>query len=155
MVPDLAAAYGRWPAFAEGAVAAVFSFPLILRAVRLGSLDCYRTAPGGLGPDGFRDGLVLSEAAFEAVLAEVTGHAPEDLGWITDVHTEVHQACGVVMYQLKIPMEIALVRVRAHAYADDLGLSEVAGRIVNGNLSLGRGTVTVLARAGRGRTGGK
>lgn len=140
LVPELAAAQARWPAFTAGAlaegVAAVFAFPLVLGAIRLGSLDCYRTTPGPLSPDQLGDALVLAEAAFAAVLAAVAGHDPDDLGWISDVHAEVHQACGMVMYQLKITMEAALVRIRAHAYAHDLPIGVVARQIVSRRLTL-------------------
>jgi hypothetical protein len=143
LVPELAAAQARWPAFTAGALAvgaaAMFAFPLVLGAIRLGSLDCYRTTPGQLSPDQVSDALVLAEAAFAAVLAAVAGHAPDDLGWISDVHAEVHQACGMVRYQLKITMEAALLRIRAHAYAHDLPIGVVAAQIVNRQLSLDAG----------------
>lgn len=143
LVPELAAAHARWPAFTEGALAvgaaAVFAFPLVLGAIRLGSLDCYRTTPGPLSPDQVSDALVLAEAAFAAVLAAVAGHDSDDLGWISDVHAEVHQACGMVRYQLKITMEAALLRIRAHAYAHDLPIGVVARQIVNRQLSLDAG----------------
>ncbi len=140
LVPELAAAQARWPAFVAGAlaagVAAVFAFPLVLGAIRLGSLECYRTTPGGLSADQVSDALVLADATFEAVLAAVAGHDPDDLGWISDIHAEVHQACGMVMYQLKITIEAALLRIRAHAYANDLSIGLVARQIVSRQLSL-------------------
>jgi hypothetical protein len=140
LVPDLVAALARWPAFAPAALAsgaaAVFSFPLVMGAIRLGSLDCYRDTTGELGPGQISDALALAEAAFAAVLAEVAGHDPDDLDWISDLHAEVHQACGIVTYELGIPVEMALMRIRAHAYAQDLPISVVARQIVNRQLSL-------------------
>jgi hypothetical protein len=140
LVPELTAAQARWPAFTAGAlaegVAAVFAVPLVLGAIRLGSLDCYRTTAGPLSPDQVSDALVLADAAFAAVLDAVAGHDPNDLGWISDVHAEVHQACGMVMYQLKITIEEALLRIRAHAYAHDLPIGVVARHIVNRRLTL-------------------
>jgi hypothetical protein len=140
LVPELAVALARWPAFAPAALAAgaaaVFSFPLVLGAIRLGSLDCYRDTPGALRPEQVSDALVLADAAFAAVLAAVAGHEPDDLRWISDIHAEVHQACGIVMYELKITIETALLRIRAHAYAHDLPISAVARQIVDRQLSL-------------------
>jgi hypothetical protein len=140
LVPDLAVALARWPAFAPAAVAAgagaVFSFPLALGAIRLGSLDCYRDAPGELRPDQVGDALTLADAAFAVVLAEAAGHEADDLGWISDIHAEVHQACGIVRYEMKIPIEAALMRIRAYAYVHDVPISEVARRIVDRQLSL-------------------
>ena len=114
----------------------MFSFPLVLGAVRLGSLDCYRDKPGDLGRDQLGDGLTLADAAFAVVLAEAAGHEPDDLDWISDIHAEVHQACGIVMYDLKITIDMALLRIRAYAYAHDLPISEEARQIVDRRLSL-------------------
>jgi hypothetical protein len=143
LVPELAAAQTRWPAFTAGALvagaAAVFAFPLVLGAIRLGSLDCYRTTPGPLRPDQVSDALVLADAAFAAVLGAVAGHDPNDLAWISDVHAEVHQACGMVTYQLRISIEEALLRIRAHAYAHDLPIGVVARQIVDRRLTLRTG----------------
>ena len=140
LVPDLAATGSRWPAFTPGAqaagAAAVFAFPLTLGAIRLGSLDCYRTTTGRLHSHQLTDALVLAEMAFEAVLAQIAGHDPDDLGWISDIHAEVHQASGMVMHQQDITIQAALLRIRAYAYANDLPVAVVAGRIVRRELRL-------------------
>jgi hypothetical protein len=140
LVPDLAAVGSRWPAFTPGAqaagAAAVFAFPLTLGAIGLGSLDCYRGTTGRLSPHHVTNALVLAEMAFEAVLAEVAGHAPDDLGWISDLHAEVHQASGMVMYQLGISMQTALLRIRGYAFAKDLPVTVVARQIVDRRLLL-------------------
>ncbi len=140
LVPDLAAEGARWPAFTAGAqavgAAAVFAFPLTLGAIRLGSLDCYRDTVGRLHPDQVTDALLLTEMAFEAVLAEVAGRDRDDLGWIGDIHAEVHQASGMVMDQLGIPIAAALLRIRGYAYVNDLSVAIVAQQIVRRDLIL-------------------
>jgi ANTAR domain-containing protein len=140
LVPELATAGPRWPAFTPGALAAgsaaVFAFPLALGTIRLGSLDCYRTTAGPLTDRQVGIGLVLADLAFEAVLSEVANHDRDDLGWISDVHAEVHQASGIVMYDHGISIHAALLRIRAYAYAQGLPVTEVARRIVDGELLL-------------------
>jgi hypothetical protein len=140
LVPDLVSAHARWPAFISEAlvagVRAVFAFPLILGAIRLGSLDGYRSTVGPLDAVQHADGLILAELAFEAILAEVAGHASDDLGWIGDTHAEVHQASGMVSYQQGIGIAAALVRVRAYAFANDLPVAVVANQIVTRQLLL-------------------
>jgi hypothetical protein len=140
LVPDLATAAARWPAFAAGAVpagaAAVFAFPLTLGTIRVGSLDCYRTATGPLDPQEVGTALVLAEMAFETVLAEIVGHERDDLGWISDVHAEVHQASGIVMYQQGVNIQEALLQIRGYAFAHDLSITVVARRIVDRELRL-------------------
>jgi len=140
LIPDLAAARSRWPAFCPDAqragAEAMFAFPLTLGAITLGSLDCYRTTTGGLSTYHVAAALMLAEMAFEALLAEVAGHAPDDLGWISDIHAEVHQATGMVSYQLGVSVQAALLRIRAYAYAHELAVAIVARRIVDRSLLL-------------------
>lgn len=140
LVPDLLTARLRWPAFTPEAlaagVAAVFAFPLALGTIRLGTLDCYRTTDGMLTSQQVGIGLVLADLAFEEVLFEVADHDRDDLGWISDVHAEVHQASGIVMYDHGITIQSALLRIRGYAYAHALPLAEVARRIVDRELLL-------------------
>ncbi|NKQ57339.1 ANTAR domain-containing protein [Amycolatopsis sp. K13G38] len=140
LVPDLAAAVSRWPGFTPGALAAgaaaVFAFPLTLGAIGVGSLDCYRSSAGRLNDVQVSDALLLAELAFEAVLAQIAGHTPEDLGWIGDIHAEVHQASGIVSYEQNLSMQAALLRIRAYAYAHDLPVSVVARQLVTRSLAL-------------------
>lgn len=140
LVPDLVVTASRWPAFTSGAqaagVAAVFAFPLSLGAIRLGSLDCYRTTAGQLSSRQTAAALILAEMTFEAVLSETAGRAHDDLGWITDIHAEVHQASGMVKYDLGVSLEAALMRIRGYAYANDMPIAVVARRIVDRELFL-------------------
>jgi hypothetical protein len=140
LVPNVAAAVDRWPAFVPGAlalgVAAVFSFPLQVGVIRLGSLDCYRSSAGDLNETQLVDALLLADLCLEAALAEVAGHAANDLGWIADVHAVVHQASGVVMAQLGVSIEAALLRLRAYAFAHDLPLAEVSRHVIDGRIRL-------------------
>lgn len=134
LVPDLAQASDRWPAFTSQArqlgAAAVFSFPLQLGVIRLGSLDCYRDWTGPLGQPAVADALILADLATQALVDEMDGHAVDDLGWLADPHAEIHQASGMVQVQLNTTTDAALLRLRAHAYAHDLSLSHVARQVV-------------------------
>lgn len=134
LVDDLARANERWPAFAEQAralgAAAVFSFPLHIGVIRLGSLDCYRDTAGPLSETGVTDALILADMATHAIMAELDGHATDDASWLADPHAEIHQASGMVQVQLGTTTEAALLRMRAHAYTNELALAEVARRIV-------------------------
>ena len=49
---------------------------------------------------------------------------------------EIHQASGMVSIQLRIPVAEALVRVRAHAFANGLPVGIVAADIVARRLRL-------------------
>jgi hypothetical protein len=140
LVPDLALTGHRWRAFVSAALpagaAAVFAFPLVLGTIRMGSLDCYRASTGSLAPAQIATAIVLAEMAFEAVLSEIAGRDRDDLGWISDIHAEVHQASGIVMYQQGISIQDALLRIRGYAFSHDLPISVVARRIVDRELLL-------------------
>ncbi|WP_410585821.1 GAF and ANTAR domain-containing protein [Amycolatopsis sp. lyj-108] len=143
LAADLATAGARWPAFTAAAqaagVAAVFSFPLHVGAVRVGTLDLHRDSEGSLSRAELTDALALADIATHAVLDDLDSPDPMDVGLLSDVHAVVHQATGVVTAQLNISMHDALLRIRAHAYAHQTPLDEVSRQIVGRNLYLETG----------------
>jgi hypothetical protein len=138
LVPDLAGDVARWPAFGSVAIelgaAAVFSFPLQVGAVRLGSLDLYRATSGGLFGPTLTDALILADLATRAVIEELDGHQVEDVTWLEDSHVEIHQAVGMVRIQLGVRSDTALLRLRAHAFTQGLSLAAVAAQVVTRTL---------------------
>jgi GAF domain/ANTAR domain len=140
MVADLAGpeSLSRWPVFApaatEAGVRAVFALPLQVGAIRLGVLDLYRTRPGDLDREQLADALLLADTACALLLdaprdhqPHLDGRRPEHTGL---QHPEVHQATGMLTVQLRVSAAVALVRLRAYAYAHDRRLRDVAGDVV-------------------------
>ena len=86
LVADLAAESTRWLGFGPdalaGGAAAVFSLPLQVGAVRLGTMDLYRDVPGGLTDDELADAWNLAGLATEVLLevarAATTGPGPQE-----------------------------------------------------------------------------
>ena len=129
----------RWPVFALGAlrvgVRAVFALPLRVGGIRLGVLDLYRARPGDLDREQLADALVLADTACALLLDAVSERdprrlnagAPEPAG---PPQPEVHQATGMITVQLGVSVAVALVRLRAHAYAHDRRLRDVAADVV-------------------------
>ena len=148
LVPDLGAdGWGaRWPGFTVAAeqtgAAAVFAFPLAQGAIRIGVLGLYRGAAGPLGPEGLADVLVCADAALLLLLNTRSGtdrHGqPDGDGWHGH-HSRVYQATGMVSVQRGVGLEEALALLRAHAFAHDLPLGEVAARVVARRLRLDSG----------------
>jgi hypothetical protein len=142
--PDLLAAAGRWPGYAPAAVArgarAVFSFPLQVGAAQLGVLDLYRSTPGPLSGEALAMALTFAEAAVETLLdAQNTapaGRAAAGLDQVLDSQYTVYQAQGMTMVDLGVSLADALARLRAHAYAQDRPLGEIARDVVAGRLRL-------------------
>jgi hypothetical protein len=141
--PDLAdPADARWPAFTpravEAGVGAVFAFPLRVGTIRLGALDLYRGAPGPLTDDQHVDGLVMADVIAHWVL-DVQADAPpgslaEELELGADFHIVVQNAAGAVSVQLGVSITEALIRLRAHAFAHNRRLRDVADDVVNRRL---------------------
>lgn len=141
--PDLAyPETARWPAFAppavEGGVRAVFGFPLQVGAVRLGALNLCCDRAGPLSDDQHADALVMAGIAAQAVLVLQAGAPPGqlavELGAVADFHYVVHQAAGMVAAQLGVSVREAMVRLRAHAFGNDLSLTDVAKDVVSRKL---------------------
>lgn len=133
----------RWPAFGTAAVQAgiraVFAFPLGIGAIRIGVLVLYRDRPGGLSRDELAYGLVLAELAVWVILGQ--SHAGEEaldkvLAGDPPHWAEVHQATGMVSVQLGVPLDEALVRLRAYAFADGRSLREVSRDVIAHRLRL-------------------
>jgi hypothetical protein len=140
LVADLAApeCLARWPAFAPAAVLAgvhaVFALPLQIGGIRLGVLDLYRAQAGDLDGEQLADALALADTACAVLLDGASRHPPDqDDHWPEQAglrHPEVHQATGMVTVQLGVTAAVALIRLRAFAYAHDRRLRDVAGDVV-------------------------
>lgn len=142
---DLAAAVERWPAFGRAAldagVGAVFALPLQVGAVRLGSLGLYRLTAGDLDDDRLATALAYADAAvvlmlhLQSQMAAGAGLHPE-LGDPVDRRAEVHQATGVIAVQAAVGLTEALLLLRAHAFADERTLLQVARDVLAGTLRI-------------------
>jgi hypothetical protein len=98
----------------------------------LGLLSLYRAAPGPLAA-GLDDLGFLADVIAVAVLDDALPAGPPLPGpW--DERSVIHQAAGMVMAQLAVPAPDALALLRAHAFALDLTLPEVAGQVLDRTL---------------------
>jgi hypothetical protein len=143
--PDLAGRGSRrWPGYGRAAsdkgVRAVFAFPLGIGSACMGSLDVYRTHDGPLSPLALKQGFWFSEIALQMILDGQSQAGAERLAPGLDdalaYRLEVYQAQGMLMVDLGVPLAEAMVRLRAHAFAADRPISDVAKDIVAGRLML-------------------
>jgi GAF domain-containing protein len=137
--PDLATpALPRWLAFTDSAVGAgaraVFGFPLRVGSVRLGALNLYNDTPGSMTDEHHAEALAMADVVALSVLsmqaAAPEGQLASGLEHAGDHQYVVHQASGMVAAQLEVSVAQALMRVRAHAYANERPLNETAAAIV-------------------------
>jgi GAF domain-containing protein len=161
LAPDLADER-RWPVFGPSAVGegilAAFSFPLRSGVIRLGTLNLYRPAVGGLDDDQHEDALVFCGLAVAVLtspsdwLATDTPPGSSSLGLLWPAPgsptAQFHQATGMVAAQLEptmadVTMADAVAVLRAHAFTSGRTLDEVASQVLDGSLRFDdRGAVT-------------
>jgi hypothetical protein len=145
LISDLTgAATSRWPVYTPAAhdagVRAVFAFPMQVVAARLGVLDVFRDRAGPLSRAELAQALTFAELAVTTLL-DGQQHAPtgaDGLDEAIDNRAEIFQAQGMVMVQLGVTITEALARIRAHAYAENRRLSNVAADIVARRLHFDR-----------------
>ncbi|HLI39460.1 MAG TPA: GAF domain-containing protein [Streptosporangiaceae bacterium] len=134
----------RWPQFgpaiADLGILAVIAVPMRLDASRLGVLCAYNREPV-IGGHTIEAAGRIAEALTHSLLAGGAG-APEDATPLVPVVEEadyqavVHQAAGMVSVQCECAVGDAEALLRAHAFAEDQPVEEVARRIVRGSLRL-------------------
>jgi hypothetical protein len=143
--PDLAnPVRPRWPGFSGPAIdagaAAVFGFPLRVGAVRLGALNLYGVRPGPLSDDQHADALVMADIAAQAILVSQADAPPGTVAVALEAGADfqyvVHQASGMIAAQLDVGLAQALIRLRAHAFANDRSLADVARDVVTRELRM-------------------
>lgn len=136
----------RWPVFVPAAISAgagaVFAFPLQVGAIRVGVLDLYRKRPGPLSEEQLADALVFTSIALTLTLRQsrpetdetpLLEQSPSPDG-LSRGHVEVYQATGMIAAQLDTGLEEALVRLRAHAFAHDMSVTDAARLVVERRL---------------------
>lgn len=143
LVPDLSeTAAVSWTAYpgqaADLGVRAAFAFPLQLGGSRLGVLDVYRDQPGPLAPGSVPLALTFAEVVFLDLVQELTetGDAESLADSAAANRYEIYQAQGMVMVQLQVGAETALLRLRAHAFARGVPLLDLARDVVERRVSL-------------------
>jgi hypothetical protein len=141
---DAPECHARWPAFTPAALGsgarAVFALPLQIGAIRIGVLDLYRARSGGLSAHELADALAFADTAGVLLLDPAAGVDADNAeqAWQRDDpsahHAVVHQATGMILVQLGVSADAAFARLRAHAYAHDRRLGDVARDVVDRRL---------------------
>jgi GAF domain-containing protein len=134
----------RWPSFVELAqvtgVGAVFAYPLSVNGAKIGVLTLYQEAEGEMSATQHDDSMAIAEVLTETVLSlqdvAPSGTLAPDLDVAVAYRSEIHQASGMLAIQLQIPVAEALLRLRAHAFAEDRTAADVARDIVARRLRL-------------------
>lgn len=139
----------RWPVYGPAMLAyeirAVSAFPVVVAGQYVGALDLFRATPGRWGDDEFTGALVAAELAEMPLLdlmasdLQAAASDPDSDAWFelaTLSRAEVGQATGMLVAQLEITPAVALIRLRAHAYATGRSVTDVARDVLARRLRL-------------------
>ncbi len=135
-VADLRAGRTPWPLFAEAA--GELAGAEILYAVPM------RSGAGVIGVISVRQGYAdlpdLDQAQFladaiGAALVKDPPHESDPSGGPWSARSEIHQATGMVVAQLRVSPDDAMALLRAHAFSHNTTLADVASQITDRRLS--------------------
>ncbi len=141
LIADLSGPAGDdWPGFRDAAadwgVAAVYAFPLQFGAVAFGTLELFSERPGPLTREQLRVARRMAEIGVETLLdgrsTNPDGSLSSGLARAVEHRADVAQAQGMIMVDLDVTLEEATARLRAHAFADGLSLSDLARKVIDG-----------------------
>lgn len=144
-IHDLGSVTPRWTFFAPAAsglgVRSIYSLPLRSRRMAMGTVTLWSDRADGLDDAQQVDAVLVAELVSELVLTTQSKTASESLAWpldLSDHRIAVHQATGMISAQLDCAIDEALVRLRAHAYATELPIDEVAKAVISRHLRFDR-----------------
>jgi hypothetical protein len=135
-----------WPQFGPAAREAVgsrtlFGLPMTPQGQTLGVLSVHLAGTVEL-PIGLEDSQFLADTIGAALLLDPQQHDPYGQAGPWSGRSQVHQATGMVIAQLRIPANDAMAILRAHAYAHNTGLDDIAQQILRGTLTFEPGSDT-------------
>jgi hypothetical protein len=128
-----------WPlaraALHETGLGAVFAFPLVVADINVGAIDLYSRTPSVLSEGQVRDATLLSVILGRQVLRRsllVSQNSGEEAGWAQGDFSrrEVHQATGMVIAQMQVTADDALLVLRGHAFATGRTVRDIATDVV-------------------------
>ncbi|WP_213816774.1 GAF and ANTAR domain-containing protein [Glaciihabitans sp. dw_435] len=143
-LPDVEVASERWSRFAATALGqgihSVYAIPLRLRDSTIGTLNLMRNERGELNREDIRAAQALADVATIGILQE---RAIRDASAVRDQlqgaltsRIVIEQAKGVVAETANLSMDEAFTLIRKHARSNQTPLSEVAQKLVAGELRL-------------------
>jgi hypothetical protein len=132
----------NWTAFRQAALAvgvhAAFGFPLVVADDCIGVLNCHRDVAGALSDAQVADAQVVAEMSGRAIVSWQAGAPRGRLAWQLEgsgnYSVAVHQAAGRASVQARVPVDDAMAMLRAHAFANDHTLVDVANEVLSGRL---------------------
>ncbi|MBB5639983.1 GAF and ANTAR domain-containing protein [Cryobacterium roopkundense] len=123
-----------WQALLDTDVQSLFIFPLIVGALNVGVVELYSRSPNPLSSRDQEIAVALADRIAWSLLDRILTLNARNMS-PTDESSplsrrEIHQATGMVLVQLGLTATEALLRMRAHAFANDQSMRDVAREVV-------------------------
>jgi hypothetical protein len=150
LIVDLAdPADARWPAYRPAMLAhqirGVYAIPVVVAGEFVGALDLFRARPGPLLATDLAGAVAAAELAaipvldlldgdLQAAVTDPNSNAWAELNKLT--RAELSQAIGMLVAQLEVEPALALILLRAHAYASGRSVTGIASDILDRRLKL-------------------
>ncbi len=130
--------HARWPLFGAAAagqnVRGIYAFPLVVGTLDLGAVDLYSSVPRRLSDADLADASELAKVTAWQVLRRILADEDEETESPYS-RREVHQATGMVLAQLDISADDAVLLLRAHAFSSGRSVREIANDVVERRLA--------------------
>lgn len=127
----------RWPLFGAAAsgsiLRGIYAFPLAVGSLELGAIGLYSTAPTVLSDSEIAGASALAETVSWQVLRRIVSD-DEPVEESSYSRREIHQATGMVLAQLDVSAEDAILLLRAHAFSSGRSVKEIANDVVERRL---------------------
>ena len=150
LVPDLVdPTDARWPlygpAMLDMKIRGVHALPVVVAGEYVGALDLFCGHPGQLSSNHLAGAVIAAELAGVPLIDLLSGDLkaaasdPDSDAWAelnTLSRAEVSQATGMLVAQLHVEPAVALLRLRAHAYATGRAATQVARDILERRITL-------------------
>lgn len=136
LVPDLrtSSATQAWPvlraALASHEIRSAYAFPLTVGTLDIGAVDLYGADPDAMSAAQITQASAMAHVAAVDVLRNAMDHRDDPAEHGSSPRRFVHQATGMVIAQMRVDADDALMIMRAHAFATERSILEVAGDIV-------------------------
>lgn len=142
----------RWPMFGAAAdrdaVASMFAFPMTVGELKMGAVDLYSSERMTLTPAECTQATAMAEVIGRHILRDALSHFADDEARAgTFSRRTVHQATGIVLAQLGLSPDDALLMIQARAYSTGARVMEVAQAVVDGRLHFARTAGGIEARS--------
>jgi len=141
------AAARRWPRFApatwEMGYAGVHAIPMRLRDQVIGTLNLFKTAPGGLDPAVVTAATALVDVATIGILQERAVRQQEvvagQLQRALNSRVVIEQAKGILAERLRVTPDEAFILLRRYARDHNHPLTELSGDVIRGTARIAGG----------------